>query len=362
MRIGELAKQHHVDTRTIDYYTKIGLLTYEKESSSNKYRNYTKEAEKRLWKIQILRDIGIPLESTDDVVGIREILDDPSYFDFKRLDEYIATLKKHRDDEIARYDDLIRKAEDMKTFGLPIPLLFRYMDFVNEASEGIDGHILNADQVHAVVDNANYMFSLLSQENYDEIKDILYATFSRVNKIQDKGYESEEAQQIVTRFIQILKKYKAFFVASMFNGFCYPEFIGMIVDDDSEEEVYKSILRLCVNWFIFAWTPEKILDFDTFKEKYKEQIREIDRLYRVIDDDIEISISDSIVNLIGEVFSESFSDTLLLNIYPYIRNLANITRIDEIDKEFGDGVSHFFGEALNYYFEKNYSQIIEKTK
>ena len=362
MRIGELAKQHHVDTRTIDYYTKIGLLTYEKESSSNKYRNYTKEAEKRLWKIQILRDIGIPLESTEDVVGIREILDDPSYFDFKRLDEYISTLKKHRDEEIARYDDLIKKAEDMKAIGFPIPVLFKFMDFINEASEGIDGHLLNADQVHAIVENSNYMFSLLSQENHDEIKDILYATFSRVNRIQDKGYKSEEAQQIVSRFINILNKYKAFFVASMFNGFCYPEFIGILIDDDSEEEVYKSILHLCVNWFIFAWTPEKILDFDTFKEKYKEQIRELDRLYRVIDDEIEMSISDSIADLIREFFSESFSGTLLSVIYRYIKNLANISRIDVIDKEFGEGVSHFFCEALSYYFEKNYSQIIEESQ
>lgn len=53
-RIGELAKITNVSPRTIDYYTKMGLIEPESRSESN-YRYYSDETLQRLKRIELLK-------------------------------------------------------------------------------------------------------------------------------------------------------------------------------------------------------------------------------------------------------------------------------------------------------------------
>ncbi|WP_128659073.1 MerR family transcriptional regulator [Paenibacillus sp. 598K] len=53
-RIGELAKKANVSSRTVDFYTSIGLLTPEKRSAKN-YRLYSDETLIRLQRIEQLK-------------------------------------------------------------------------------------------------------------------------------------------------------------------------------------------------------------------------------------------------------------------------------------------------------------------
>ena len=361
MRIGELAKQHHIDTRTIDYYTKLGLLTYEKESNSNKYRNYTKEAEKRLWKIQILRDMGIPLESSEGIIGIREILDDPSYFDNKKLDDYIVTLKQHRDEEIARYDQLIKRAENMRRSGYSFPSLFKILDGLSDAYD----YSLNAEEVQAYIDSSSNILSLLTPENNDELKDVIYATLSKLRKEKDKGPKAEEVQSIIARFLDRVDRYKAFFVATALSEYGHPAFADIFSDfseDPSEIELIQKGCAVCAKWIITAWEPEKILDFDTFRESFRDEIRELDELSKKIDEDAELSVSDDLIYLIDSFYSKYTRETFLSNYFPIIKSLLDGTKIHILDGEFGDGFSQYLGQSIYYYISKNYPQLVEDSE
>ncbi len=72
-RIGELAKLSEVSQRTIDYYTKMGLIVPDKRSDKN-YRYYSDETLLRLKRIEIMKkekytleEIKIALEQWDKV-------------------------------------------------------------------------------------------------------------------------------------------------------------------------------------------------------------------------------------------------------------------------------------------------------
>ncbi|USB32226.1 MerR family transcriptional regulator [Paenibacillus sp. YPG26] len=60
-RIGELAKQANISERTIDYYTKIGLITPEARTLKN-YRLYNHETLVRLERINQLKQEKYTLE------------------------------------------------------------------------------------------------------------------------------------------------------------------------------------------------------------------------------------------------------------------------------------------------------------
>jgi MerR family transcriptional regulator, copper efflux regulator len=60
-RIGELAKISNVSQRTIDYYTKLGLIDPDKRSDKN-YRYYSDETLSRLKRIESLKKEKYSLE------------------------------------------------------------------------------------------------------------------------------------------------------------------------------------------------------------------------------------------------------------------------------------------------------------
>lgn len=60
-RIGELAKAANVSERTIDYYTKLGLISPEKRTQKN-YRLYSAETLTRLERINQMKQEKYTLE------------------------------------------------------------------------------------------------------------------------------------------------------------------------------------------------------------------------------------------------------------------------------------------------------------
>lgn len=67
-RIGELAKAANISERTIDYYTKLGLISPESRSKKN-YRLYGSDALTALERIQHLKREKFTLEEIKDVMG-----------------------------------------------------------------------------------------------------------------------------------------------------------------------------------------------------------------------------------------------------------------------------------------------------
>jgi DNA-binding transcriptional MerR regulator len=67
-RIGELAKAASISERTIDYYTKLGLITPESRSMKN-YRLYTHETLVALQRINQLKQEKYTLEEIKSLMG-----------------------------------------------------------------------------------------------------------------------------------------------------------------------------------------------------------------------------------------------------------------------------------------------------
>lgn len=67
-RIGELAKAAHISERTIDYYTKLGLISPESRSTKN-YRLYSHETLVALERITQLKHDKYSLEEIKSMLG-----------------------------------------------------------------------------------------------------------------------------------------------------------------------------------------------------------------------------------------------------------------------------------------------------
>ncbi|WP_433212656.1 MerR family transcriptional regulator [Dactylosporangium sp. CS-047395] len=72
MRVGELARATGLTVRTLHYYDEIGLLSPGQRSSGG-HRLYNGEDIQRLYRICLLRRLGVPLEQ------IARALDDPAW-------------------------------------------------------------------------------------------------------------------------------------------------------------------------------------------------------------------------------------------------------------------------------------------
>ncbi len=81
MRIGELARQAGVTTRTVRHYEQLGLLRPHERASSG-YRYYSDAELARLRKIDQLKNLGLSLEEIRQVIDL--YFDDPSGVQGKR--------------------------------------------------------------------------------------------------------------------------------------------------------------------------------------------------------------------------------------------------------------------------------------
>ncbi len=71
MRIGELAKKLDLNTQTVRYYERVGLLP-EPERTEAGYRIYGEEDEQRLRFIRNARNVGLTLGEVKEVLAFHE--------------------------------------------------------------------------------------------------------------------------------------------------------------------------------------------------------------------------------------------------------------------------------------------------
>lgn len=71
MKIGELAKRLELNTQTIRYYERIGLLP-EPDRTESGYRSYAEEDERRLRFIKNARSAGLTLDEVKEVLAFHE--------------------------------------------------------------------------------------------------------------------------------------------------------------------------------------------------------------------------------------------------------------------------------------------------
>ena len=119
MRIGKLADKYSLDTRTIDYYSNTAKILPYKTLPGSNYRDYDEESERTLLKILIFRDAGLSISQITDA------LKDPSYFTKAKLEEHIAKIKKHREEDMKRYDDMIEFAENLRDTEMMLPQIIQ---------------------------------------------------------------------------------------------------------------------------------------------------------------------------------------------------------------------------------------------
>jgi MerR family copper efflux transcriptional regulator len=123
LRIGELAEQAGVTTRTIRYYESMGLLQpVEREGG---FRSYTDDALRRLHKIDALKKLGLTLEEIGTVIDL--YFEDPTGVTAKRrvqtileghlreTEGKISALEQFRDDlraNIERMEEFVKSAPE----------------------------------------------------------------------------------------------------------------------------------------------------------------------------------------------------------------------------------------------------------
>ncbi|WP_161493893.1 MerR family transcriptional regulator [Virgibacillus necropolis] len=94
MRIGVLSKEMGISTRTIDYYTNLGIIHAQK-SSSNEYRYYDEEAVIRLKLIKLYKQEKLTL---NEIKERFELMEDVESYDNKVVFEKIHALQSELKD------------------------------------------------------------------------------------------------------------------------------------------------------------------------------------------------------------------------------------------------------------------------
>lgn len=108
LRIGELAAQAGVTTRTLRYYESIGLLRpVEREGG---FRCYSDDVLKRLHKIDALKKLGLSLEEIGTVIDL--YFEDPTGVTAKR--RVLAILEGHLRETASKISALEQFRDDLK--------------------------------------------------------------------------------------------------------------------------------------------------------------------------------------------------------------------------------------------------------
>ncbi|WP_422124519.1 MerR family transcriptional regulator [Planococcus sp. X10-3] len=113
MKIGEVAKQSGVSTRTIDYYTNSGLLEFERSDAN--YRLYPTNVLQTLERIQVLKKQRMSIAEIQEIICagdtpetdelVDEVLDE-----FKGLQQKIIRLEEQLQDAPAHAKTQVSKA------------------------------------------------------------------------------------------------------------------------------------------------------------------------------------------------------------------------------------------------------------
>lgn len=113
MKIGEVAKQSGVSTRTIDYYTNSGLLAFERSDAN--YRLYPANVLQTLERIQVLKKQRMSIAEIQEIICAggtpeTEELVDEVIDEFNRLQQKIIRLEEQLQDAPAHAKTQVNKA------------------------------------------------------------------------------------------------------------------------------------------------------------------------------------------------------------------------------------------------------------
>lgn len=113
MKIGEVAKQSGVSTRTIDYYTNSGLLAFERSDAN--YRLYPTNVLQTLERIQVLKKQRMSIAEIQEIICAggtpeTEELVDEVIDEFNLLQQKIIRLEEQLQDAPAHAKTQVNKA------------------------------------------------------------------------------------------------------------------------------------------------------------------------------------------------------------------------------------------------------------
>ncbi|WP_285769357.1 MerR family transcriptional regulator [Peribacillus sp. SI8-4] len=110
-RIGQLAELANVSRRTIDYYTQLGMLNYEKTGS--RYRYYTEDALNRLRMINRYKEQNMPLNDIKERLQVwKETTVDSEHVLFKM--DQIANDLKGLENELMELKPLLDQLDEQQ--------------------------------------------------------------------------------------------------------------------------------------------------------------------------------------------------------------------------------------------------------
>ncbi|QIZ78581.1 Zn(2+)-responsive transcriptional regulator [Ferrimonas lipolytica] len=106
-RIGELAKQYQINTDTLRYYEKNGLLVPSSRSDSG-YRSYNEEDAKQLRFILRAKSVGFSLTEIQELINIDHNRSQWACQDVKGMVELKADVIQSKIDELIQFRDSLQ--------------------------------------------------------------------------------------------------------------------------------------------------------------------------------------------------------------------------------------------------------------
>lgn len=333
MRIAQLSKKYGgIDKRTIDFYTKKGLLKPKKEQSSG-YREYDKSAVEDLGKILILREMDY------SITEIKRILDDPSCWTVELIEKQIGMLKDNQRKMNDKYDQLIRFAEAMKETNASLGMPFQLADIGIPIDQFVKGFGLGyqwfRDHQDEIVEEP--------EEDFAQLNDMIISFSMAMSSKTDFSFDSKEVQQIVEHLSKRLQNYYGvimhYSLLSHIKSKAWKTYF--MPEEESTEKEYVEYLSICADWFREAKTKEEVLDFKKMKKQYRERIKEVDQALELEADE---TIADDIELVISEV-CKMYTDSVLLSqfISPIMKS------IQDMIEGYRKGTTAFILSAIEYY-------------
>lgn len=118
MRIGQLAKRLNLNTQTVRYYERIGLLPEPGRTEAG-YRLYGEEDERRLQFIKNARNAGLTLGEVKEVLGFHERGEPPCAY----VTEAIARRAEEVERQIAELTEFKRELDELRDRAQKRPIL-----------------------------------------------------------------------------------------------------------------------------------------------------------------------------------------------------------------------------------------------
>lgn len=198
--IGQLATLSNVTTRTLRYYDQIELLKPNHINDSG-YRIYTSEEVDKLQQIVFFRELDV------SIMDIINILNSSQFNQLEALSNHAIKLKAKRD----RIDNILKNVE--KTIASKKGELYMtdkekfegFKEQLIHENEEKYGTQIRSDYGDETIDNSNYKFQSMTQEDYESFKRLEQEIIEQLIEATHTGNPSSRlAQQLVEKHKQWL--------------------------------------------------------------------------------------------------------------------------------------------------------------